>query len=208
MDIVNPIIETYLQSLDPVSDPVLLEMQAFAAPRRFPIVGPLVGRLLYQIARMNGARRVYEMGSGFGYSAYWFARALGPGGVVYATDGSADHARRAQEWFAKAGLSDRLRFAVGDALDLIDQADGSFDIIFNDIDKEQYPQAFHKALPRLRPGGLLITDNVLWSGAVVADDGRESTRGVREYNRLIFESPGLVSSILPLRDGVSISLKL
>lgn len=208
MDIVNPAIENYLHDLDPVRDPILLDMQAYAAPRNFPIVGPLVGRVLQQLALISGAQRIFEMGSGFGYSAYWFAQALGPQGRVYCTDGSAENARRAQDYFARAGLSAKLHFEVGDALAIIDQVPGEFDIIFNDIDKEYYPRAFHQAWPRLRRGGLLITDNVLWHGSVVTQDDRPSTAGVREFTRLIFNSPQLVSSILPLRDGVSVSVKM
>ncbi|MBI1746270.1 MAG: O-methyltransferase [Acidobacteria bacterium] len=208
MNIVSPVIEQYLNGLDPITDPVLLEMETYAASLRFPIVGPLVGRVLYQLAMISGARRIFEMGSGFGYSAYWFAKALSPYGKIFCTDASADHARRAQNTFEKNGWTATLQFQVGNALTMIDQVPGEFDIIFNDIDKEDYPQAFHKALPRLRRGGLLISDNVLWGGAVATDDSRASTAGIREYTRLIFSNENLVSSILPIRDGVSITVKL
>lgn len=208
MDIVNPAIEQYMLNLDPVTDPILRDMQDYAAPRNFPIVGPLVGRVLYQLALISGARRIFEMGSGFGYSAYWFAQALGPNGEIICTDGSADNARRAMSSFENAGLAAKIRFEVGNALDIIDRVPGEFDIIFNDIDKEYYPEAFRKALPRLRRGGLMITDNVLWSGSVVVEDNRPSTAGVREYNRLIFSNPQVRSSILPIRDGVALSVKI
>lgn len=208
MSIVNQAIEKYLLELNPPNDPVLREMERLAAPGNFPIVGPLVGRLLYQMALITKAKRIFEMGSGFGYSAYWFARALGEDGEIICTDGSKQHARQAEEFFKKGGLRAKMRFEVGDALDIIDRTAGEFDIVFNDIDKPFYPKAFERALPRLKVGGLLITDNVLWGGAVVTDDAAPSTLGVKEYTRLIYESSDLFTTIIPIRDGVSISVKL
>jgi predicted O-methyltransferase YrrM len=208
MEIVNNAIEQYLRELSPVIDPVLAEMEKLAEPSHFPIVGPLVGRLLYQLTLITGARRVFEMGSGFGYSAYWFAKALPPDGRIFCTEGSRDRAQLAKEFFARGGLERKLHLEVGDALEIIDRTPGEFDIIFNDIDKEFYPAALQKALPRLRKGGLLISDNVLWSGRVVEGDTAPSTRGVREYNQLVFTSQELFTTIVPVRDGVSISVKM
>ncbi len=208
MDIVNREIEQYLYDLGRPKDAVLLEMERLAEPRNFPIVGPLVGRFLYQLVLISGARRVFEMGSGFGYSAYWFALALPEDGRVICTDGSSENARLAREFFARSRMEPKLEFHVGDAVEIIDKVPGEFDIIFVDIDKEKYPRAFEKALPRLKKGGLLITDNVLWHGAVVSGERDEATRGILEYTRLLYNTEGLFTSILPLRDGVSVSVKL
>jgi predicted O-methyltransferase YrrM len=208
MDILHPDLESYLMRLLPTRDEILSEMERRAEKMRFPIVGPLVGRLLSQMARMIGARRVFEFGSGFGYSAYWFLKGMeGQGQVVY-TDDEEENARWARDFFQRAGLLSRLQVEVGDAMEIIDRQHGSFDIILIDCEKARYPTAFEKAIPRIRKGGLLIADNVLWSGSVVKPSKEPSTIGIQTYNRRIFADPQLFTTILPLRDGVSISLKL
>ncbi len=209
MDIVHPAIERYLENLVPVSDPVLQEMEQWGKTHRFPIVGPLVGHFLYQITVLLKATHVLELGSGYGYSAYWFARGLGPEGKVICTEGSAANIERARTFFQRGGLLDKVEFLEGDALDIIEKLDEPFDIIFNDVDKEQYPQAFPKIIARLKPGGVFFTDNMLWSGAVLESSPlRESTRGILEYTRLLYTTPGLLTTLLPLRDGVSMTIKL
>lgn len=206
-EIVNPAIEEYLRGLAPDPDPVLKEMEALGESRRFPIVGPLVGRLLMLLALAIRARRILELGSGFGYSAYWFARALGPEGEIVCTEYSHDNARRAREFFARAKLRPRITFEVGDALKLLNRHPGPFDLIFMDIEKADYPEAFPMLLPRLRSGGLLVTDNMLWSGAVLHPGEDAATRGIQAYTRLLYGSSDLFTVLLPLRDGVSVSLK-
>jgi len=209
MDIVNPSIERYLESLPPEEDEVLHEMERLAEKRGFPIVGPLVGRLLYLLAKAIKAREVLELGSGYGYSAYWFAKGIEPDGRIVCTDRSGENAKLAREFFAKGRIQRNLQFEVGDALEIIDRLPGPFDIVFMDIDKEEYPLAFPKLLPRLKTGGLLITDNVLWYGGVLEEHPTEaSTRGVKEYTKLLYSSPELYTTIIPLRDGVAISLKI
>jgi predicted O-methyltransferase YrrM len=206
--IVNPEVEGYLRKVAPASEPVLAEMEELAARRDFPIVGPLVGRLLFVLARALGAERVFELGSGYGYSALWFAKALAGGGRVILTEGDAANVAAARGYFERAGLLDRAVFETGDGLEVIDRYPGPFDVVFCDIDKRDYPRAFHQALPRLRRGGLLITDNVLWSGRVARPAQDPDTAGVQEYNRLLMASPELVASLLPLRDGVAVAVKL
>jgi predicted O-methyltransferase YrrM len=212
LEIIHPEIESYLERLGEegaeMRDPVRKEMEILAERLHFPAVGPLVGRLLYQFSRMIGAKRIFEMGSGFGYSAWWFAKGLQHQGEIICTDGSRENARRAADFFRRSGIEDRVRFEVGNALEVIDRYPGEFDIIFNDIDKEDYPTAFHKALPRLRHGGLLICDNVLWFGRVISKSTDPDVKGVQEFNRLTHATPGLITTILPVRDGVSVSLKL
>jgi predicted O-methyltransferase YrrM len=205
----RPDIEAYLHRFIPDRDTILAEMERLAKTRHFPIVGPVVGRLLAQLARLIGAERVLEMGAGFGYSAYWVARVLPPDGRLLAIERSAENARLAREWLGRTGLDDKVEFIVGDALEVVAGLPGPFDLIFVDVDKEQYPASFSLTVPRLRPGGLLITDNILWSGRVLAPDPAEaSTRGVQEYTRLIYENSRLYTTILPVRDGLAISLKL
>ena len=207
-DIVVPSIEKYLEGLETTRDAVLVEMERQAAQWDFPIVGPLVGRTLCLLAKSIGARRILELGSGFGYSAYWFARALPEDGELILTEASGKNSAQAREFFRQGGVRCRLRFEVGDALEIIDRLPGEFDIVFNDMDKEQYPAAFHQAVPRVRRGGLFISDNMLWGGRVVDDAEHLTTRGVLALTKLLFQAPDLYTTILPLRDGVSVSLKL
>lgn len=205
MDIVEPRLEAYLESLLADPDPVQADMEALAEARAFPIVGPLVGRLLYLLARLLPARRVLELGSGFGYSALWFARALPEDGSVVLTEEDPDDSRRSREFLERAGLAGRARFEVGDALELMEGISGPWDIVFVDVHKEQYPDAMEAAVPRIRPGGLLVVDNVLWHGRVATEEPPEpSTAGVLELNRRIHSDPRLDTAMVPLRDGVAV----
>ncbi len=207
MDVVDPRIDRYLHELANPSDPILREMELLAAERSFPIVGPQVGRLLHLLTRAIGARRVIELGSGFGYSAYWFADAVGPGGEVILTEGSAERAAEAATFLKRGGLRDRARIEVGDGLEILDRIGGEFDIIFNDIDKEHYPKVLEPAAAALRPGGLLISDNMLWFGTVLDDEPVEPTTcGVKELTRRLYESADFRTVLLPVRDGVTVSM--
>ena len=210
MDIVAPNIEEYLHALQRSEDPVLQEMEERGARERFPIIGPLVGRLCKQIAQAVAARDVFEMGSGFGYSTHWFAQAVGEGGRVVHTEGSAARSGEARAYLSRAGLGSRVIYEVGDALETLKKYPGPFDIIFIDIDKHAYPAALELARSRVRPGGYIITDNVLWSGRVALPlgEGDVDTEGVLDYNRVAFGAPDLLTTIVPLRDGVALSLKL
>jgi len=203
-------VEDYLYSMLPPRDEVLAEMEAEAAQRDVPIVGPAVGRLLYQLALMINAKTVFEMGSAIGYSTIWWARAVGEGGKVIYTDGDPNNAVRARNYFDRAGVRDRITVMTGDALELLSEQKQQFDIIFNDVDKHDYPRVFRLAVPRLRKGGLFVTDNVLWSGRVAQDkptEKEEETRAILEFNRLLYNSPDLFTTILPIRDGVAVAVK-
>jgi predicted O-methyltransferase YrrM len=201
-------VEDYLYSLLPPRDQVLSEMEAEAAKRDVPIVGPAVGRILHQLALMTGAKTVFEMGSAIGYSTIWWARAVGKSGRVFYTDGDRKNADQARKYFERAGVADRIHVAVGDALELLSEHKQEFDIIFNDVDKEDYPRVFRIALPRLRKGGLFVTDNVLWSGKVAQKNPADaSTTAILEFNRLLYNSPDLFTTILPVRDGVAVAMK-
>jgi len=201
-------VERYLYDLLPRRDAVLVEMERFAARKEIPIVGPAVGRLLALLVQLAGARRIFEMGSAIGYSTIWLARAAGPRGEVFYTDGSPENARRAEGYFRRAGVAGRVRILVGNALRLVELVPGQFDFIFNDVDKSEYPGVFRKAVPRLRRGGLLVADNTLWYGRVAGGAQDADTQGIREFNRLIYSSRKLFPVILPLRDGVAIARKL
>ncbi len=201
-------VERYLYDVLPPRDAVLVEMERLAAREEIPIVGPAVGRLLALLVQLTGARRIFEMGSAIGYSTIWLARAAGPRGEVFYTDGSPENARRAEAYFRRAGVAGRVRILVGNAVELIERVPGRFDLIFNDVDKSEYPSVFRKAVPRLRRGGLLVADNTLWYGRVAGGARDPNTRGIREFNRLIYSSRQLFPVILPLRDGVAIARKL
>lgn len=190
-------------------DPVLAEMHALAAERGFPIIGPEVGRFLSQLVHLTGARRIFELGSGFGYSALWFGRALGEGGEVYCTDGDSGNIELAKGFHARAGIADRVTYLTGHAQDLLQVTPGLFDIVFCDIDKEQYPEVYELLRGHLRVGGAFVIDNLLWSGKVadpsVAD---EETQGIRAFTDRMWASPEFLSSLLPIRDGVGLSVRL
>ena len=207
LELIHPKIERYLSKLASHEEAMLNTMEAKAAREAFPIVGPQVGQLLSLLAHTIGARRIFEMGSGFGYSALWFAKALPRGGRVMLTDTSLARSGEARAYFAQAGQTRKARFLVGDALTLIRRERGPFDLIFLDADKARYPLALAAALPKLRRGGLFIADNVLWFGQVVEPRPDAETRGILEFTRRIFSTPGLTSTIIPLRDGISVSLK-
>jgi caffeoyl-CoA O-methyltransferase len=207
MDIVHQDIEDYLAGLLPSKDPVLKEMERLAVRKDFPIVGNQVGRVLRLMARLLNAGRIFEFGSGFGYSAYWFALGMKPGGEIVLTDDEAENAELAGKFMARGDFKVTPRVEVGDAIELIDRQEGLFDILFIDCEKARYPAALEKALPRLRSGGLLIADNVLWSGRVVRRSEDPSTEGILRFSGMIAADDRLLTTILPLRDGVSISLK-
>jgi caffeoyl-CoA O-methyltransferase len=201
-------VEDYLYSMLPPRDEVLTEIEAEAAKREIPIVGPAVGRILHQLALMIGAKTIFEMGSAIGYSTIWWARAVGEGGRVIYTDGDPKNAEQARRYFDRAGVAERIIIKTGDALELLSEQKQQFDIIFNDVDKEDYPRVFRLALPRLRKGGLFVTDNVLWSGRVAQKNPSEaSTKAILEFNRLLYNSPDLFTTILPIRDGVAVAIK-
>jgi caffeoyl-CoA O-methyltransferase len=203
-------VEEYIYGLLPERDAVVSEMEDYAAQNRVPIIGPAVARMLALFVQVSGAKRIFEMGSAIGYSTIWLARAAGPKGKVIYTDGDAEKAKRAKDYFRRAGVAKRIEVRVGNALELLKKAPGKFDLIFNDVDKHQYPDALHAALPKLKSGGLFITDNTLWSGKAarpaLPDD--INTLGVQELNRLVYASKELYPVLIPLRDGVTVCRKL
>ena len=200
-------VEKYLYAVLPERDEVLREMEKQAEARDIPIVGPAVGRLFFQLARIARAKTVFELGSAIGYSTIWWARAVGPQGRVVYTDMSEKNANEARGYFKRAGVADRIDVRIGDALEtLTKEKPSSLDIIFNDVDKELYPRVFELAKARARNGGLFVTDNVLWSGKVTEPKSADAaTKAIIEFNRLLYASPEFFTTIIPLRDGVAVA---
>jgi predicted O-methyltransferase YrrM len=210
MDLIAPEIARYLDGLVPERATELRGMERAAEATKFPIIGPASGHLCYLIARMIGARRVFELGSGFGYSTAWFARAVreNGGGEVHHVVWDDDLSRRARAHLEQLGYTDLVRYHVAEAVATLRATDGPFDIIFNDIDKRDYPASIDAILPKLRRGGVLIIDNLLWSGRILDPaDQTPDTEGVRAVTRRIMESDDWIASIVPIRDGVLVAYR-
>jgi caffeoyl-CoA O-methyltransferase len=206
----DPNVDQYIRSLIPERDDVLKEMEDRAAREHIPIIGPVVGTLLSQFARAIHAKRIAELGSAIGYSTIWLARAVAEGGNVLYTDGSETNAKDAARYFERAGIRDRVEICVGDALQSFSRVSGEFDLIFNDVDKEGYPEVYRQAAHRVRVGGFLITDNALRRGRVAdpAIEGDVEINAVREFNSPMCSDPRFQTTVLPLRDGVTVALRV
>jgi caffeoyl-CoA O-methyltransferase len=204
----HPDLSNYLDGLVPPRPPEMLAMEADAAKTDFPIIGPAAGYLCYLVARLVAARSVFELGSGFGYSTAWFARAVreNGGGLVHHTVWDEGLSRRARGHLTALGLTDLVTFRVGEAVAALEQTPGPFDLVFNDIDKTGYPTSLPVIKARLRPGGVLIVDNMLWSGRIFdASDRSDTTESIREFTRLVTADPDWTASIIPIRDGVLVA---
>jgi len=207
-ELVAPNVSQYLDSVVPTRTAEMQAMEAEAAQTKFPIIGPAAGQLCYLIARLIGARGVFELGSGFGYSTAWFARAVqeNGGGVVHHTVWDDGLSARARRHLIALGLAGDVQFHVGEAVQTLRDTDGTFDLIFNDIDKSGYPAALPVIKSRLRPGGVLITDNLLWHGDIFdGSDQSANTEGVREFTRLVTSDQDWIASVVPIRDGLLIA---
>lgn len=204
----NDKVTKYLEWLESSNHPVLAEMEELAREKEFPIIGPQCGRVLATLTTAINGKRVFEMGSGYGYSTLWFATAVGPGGEVVHTDGDENNTALAKEYMQKAGVLDRCRFLTGDATLLLAGEDGPFDVILIDIDKHSYPLALQLTLKKLRVGGFLIAHNALWSGKAAQESDEPDTKGIRQYNWEVMVSDELLSFIDPTHDGLAISLKV
>jgi predicted O-methyltransferase YrrM len=202
-------IDTYLHKVTPKRDKVMAAMERFARRHGFPIIGPLVGRFLYQMTVATKARKILELGSGFGYSAYWFAKATGKRGNITMTDSDKNNRDRAMKYFREAKLQARFNFILDDALMAAARLKGPYDIILNDIDKHGYPETIKVAARLLKPGGLFITDNIIWSGRVYDSKVRDrDTRGVRRFTKMLYADRRFFTTIMPVRDGIAVALKL
>jgi caffeoyl-CoA O-methyltransferase len=209
-ELISPAVAQYLEALVPARPAEMQRMEAVARETDFPIIGPAAGWFCYQLTRLTGARSVFELGSGFGYSTAWFARAVreNGGGIVHHVVWDEELSRRAREHLRVLGLDDLVTFHVAEAVETLRKQSSRFDLIFNDIDKQGYPAALPVIAQKLRSGGLLITDNALWHGRIFdSTDQTPATAGVREFTRMLQDSADWTATLVPIRDGLSVALK-
>jgi caffeoyl-CoA O-methyltransferase len=204
-------IQDYHARLSQHGDPVLLRMEEEARQDRFPIIGPAAGKFCYMMARAIGARKIFELGSGYGYSTLWFARAVreNGGGVVHHTVWDQQLSERARANVKEAGYEDTVQFHLGEAVQALRETTGPFDIIFNDIDKDGYPASLPVMKEKLRVGGMILIDNMLWHGRIFDQaDNSPSTEGVHEFTRMLQADSDFVFQLVPVRDGVITALRI
>jgi caffeoyl-CoA O-methyltransferase len=202
--------QEYIASLIPPREPEVRKMEEYAEENDFPIIGPACGYYCYQLARLIGAKSVFELGSGYGYSTVWFAKAVkeNGGGVVHHTVWDEELSKRAAGHLSALGSADVVQFHVAEAVEALRRTEGPFDIIFNDIDKEAYPDSLPVIKEKLRPGGLLIIDNMLWHGQTLdPNDHEDSTEAIRRFTRDITTDPAWIVSLAPIRDGMIVAYK-
>lgn len=208
-------IETYARTIGIRPDDVLQEMDARADETGFPTVGPAVGGWLQQLAGLVDAEAVFEFGSGFGYSAYWFCRALPAGGEIVLTEIDAEELEDARAYLSRGGFDDRARFEHGDAVEIVEKYDGPFDVVLIDNEKERYVEAFEAVREKVAPGGVVLADNMtagpfefeeihrLVVDGAGSDDAR--ARGVAAYLEHVRSLDGFETTLLPLGEGVAVS---
>lgn len=201
-------IDAYIDGLANRGDAALKAVEKQGFDERWPIVGPAEGSLLHILARSIGAKRILELGTAIGYSGTWLARALPDRGELVTVEHNPDTAEIARRNFEKTGVSSKVRILVGDARSVLADLNGPFDFIFNDVDKAGYPAVLGPCIDRVRVGGLLVTDNVLWNGDVARKDRSAETAAIRTYNERLASDPRMIAAIIPLRDGVSIASKI
>jgi predicted O-methyltransferase YrrM len=203
-------VQEYIASLVPPREPELQKMEDYAEKHNFPIIGPACGYYCYQLARMTSAKSIFELGSGYGYSTAWFAKAVreNGGGLVHHTVWDEDLSKRAQTHLSALGLADLIQFHNAEAVETLRQTPGPFDIIFNDIDKEGYPDSLPVTKEKLRHGGILIIDNMIWHGQTLdPDDHEKSTEAIRRFTRDITTDLDWIVSLIPARDGMIVAYK-
>ena len=203
-------VQEYLESLVPPREPELQKMEDIAEKNGFPIIGPVCGYYCYQLARMINAKSIFELGSGYGYSTAWFAKAVreNGGGMVHHTVWDEKLSERAKDHLSALGYADLVKFHISEAVEALRQTDGPFDIIFNDIDKEGYPDSLPVIKEKLRHGGLLIIDNMIWHGQILdPDDHEKSTEAIRRFTRDITSDLDWIVSLFPARDGMIVAYK-
>ncbi len=205
MFITNPKIEEYLNSLLKEDDPILKEMEKLGHQINFPIVDKLVGRFLYLITKLKNPNLIVELGSGFGYSAYWFAKALNNGKIVL-TDHQEKNIKLAKDFFKKGSLLNKADFRVGDGIKIASEYK-NIDILFLDLEKRRYKEAVEKLIPNLSKDGMIIADNVLWHGKVIDGNPDKQTIAIKEFNEFMFNLSEFFTTIIPLRDGILVSYK-
>lgn len=209
-EILYPEVQKYLASLVPPREPELQKMEEIAEKNDFPIIGPACGYYCYQLARMINAKSVFELGSGYGYSTAWFAKAIreNGGGIVHHTVWDDKLSKQARRHLSALGSADVVQFHNAEAVETLRQTPGPFDIIFNDIDKEGYPDSLPVIKEKLRHGGVFIIDNMLWHGQTLDPDDHEiTTEAIRRFTHDVTHDPDWIVSLIPARDGMIVAYK-
>jgi caffeoyl-CoA O-methyltransferase len=210
LDIVHPQVSRYIDALGSEHDPLVIRMAKFAREQQFPWLGLDAAKWLELLTRMVNGKRAFEFGSGFGYSAYFLARAAGEGGEVHGSDVDARMLLAHEKLFAGHPYKSRITLHQGDGVEILASLPGTFDVVFIDLDKPYYPAALEAAIPRVRPGGLILADNVLWSGRTTAParPGDANVAALRRFNELAHDDSRLRTAIMPAGDGLSVSLRV
>jgi caffeoyl-CoA O-methyltransferase len=201
-------VQDFLVSLVPEREPELRAMEEYARKTNFNIIGPAAGYVCYQVARLMGARSVFELGSGYGYSTAWFAKAVkeNGGGIVHHVVWDENLSKMAREHLSALGFGDILNYHVAEAVETLKHVTGPMDLIFNDIDKKGYPASLPIIKQKLRRGGVLIIDNILWHGRIFdTTDHSPDTDGVRAATDLLVQDPDWIVTLTPVRDGMIIA---
>ena len=202
--------QEYMETLVPPRESEIQKMEKYAKENGFPIIGPVCGYFCYQLARMIGAKNIFELGSGYGYSTAWFAKAVkeNGGGIVHHTVWDDELSKQAAGHLSALRSDDVVKFHNAEAVETLRKTDGPFDIIFNDIDKEGYPDSLPVIKEKLRSGGILIIDNMLWSGRVWDETNNEkNTEAIRRFILDVTTDPDWIVSLVPMRDGMIVAYK-
>lgn len=208
MSITYDYIDDYLYRMAAPRDPLLEKMEEYADTNNVPIIGPLVGRLIYNLAKMSQSKKILEIGTAIGYSGIWLARAIAPvKGNLTTIDMNPERVNIARRNIAEAGLERSVKVIQGSALEVLPTLKDEYDMVFLDSDKDVYPDVFKMSLSLLRKGGLFVADNALWGGDVAKGGKSKDTQSMIKFNKVVAGSAGLSTVILPLRDGVLVSLK-
>lgn len=197
----------YLDKLLPPGDELLVEMERYAAEHRVPIADREVAKFLEITARASGARRALEIGMAIGYSVVHLLRGMGGQGSILTIEPSDEMIGAASGYLQRAGLMAQVRIAQGKALDVMPALEETFDLLFIDAVKEEYKQYLDLGLSRLRTGGVVIVDNLLWGGRVAVDDNESSTVALREFNQYFINHPQLLAVVLSVGDGLGYAIK-
>ena len=220
VDVLTTEIEQFVRAAGPDPDAVLTEMDEFAEAEGFPHVGPEVGGTLRLLARLADAERIFEFGSGFGYSAYWFAAALPDDGELVLTEVDEDELEQAREYMRRGGYDDLARYELGDALETIERYDGPFDVVLIDHQKHRYVDAFEAIREKVPAGGVVVADNAITAGPIEFEkllervdggspaDQNEHTAGIGDYLERVRTDPAFETVVLPLGEGIAVSYRV
>ncbi len=222
MDVLADEIVRFLRATGPDHDPIQTEMAEYATAEGFPIIGPNAGAVLRLLARLTDAERIFEFGSGYGYSAYWFLQGMNPNGHIVLTEFDEDELAMGREFLDRADLVDRASFEAGDAMETIERYDGPFDVVLIDHQKHRYADAFERVRTDVRVGGVVVADNMM-EGPIdfdrllahfendeplpAAESDRE-TAGIGQYVDTVRADPAFETFLLPVGSGISISTRV